>query len=95
MTNIDNQESRDNLLKILSAAPDRQLDKSMCDYLKSLVGRSDEDVKKGVRYVLDASCNGGLASDFTMMVLDTMWKTLGGKLEDVPEDERGKKPIFD
>lgn len=71
----------DRLLKYLSEAPDRQLDKSMADYAATLIGKSTEEVRDGLKYMLDQCANGGLASTFTMLVLDGEWKRLGGKHE--------------
>lgn len=75
------EEARNKLLVELSNAPDRQLDSSMTEYLKGLIGKTDEEVKEGLKYVLDQSANGALASDFIMTVLHTLWISLGGQLE--------------
>lgn len=86
------KEARDKLLVELVNAPDRQLDKSMCEYLDGLIGKSDEEVKQGLKYVLDQSANGGLASDFIMTVLHTIWISLGGKVEHKPEPVKLPRP---
>jgi hypothetical protein len=73
-------QANNQFLKLLADAPDRQLDKSMADYAKTLIGKSEEEVRDGLKHMLDQSANGGLASHFTMILMDAEWKRLGGKL---------------
>lgn len=65
-------------LKILSEAPERQLDKTMAKYAKHLIGKPIDEVRNGLKYILDISEHGGLASTFTRMEIEREWKRLGG-----------------
>ena len=63
------------ILKSLSTAPDSQLDKSICERLKTLSERDSlkaEDIKK----ILDDCAYGSLASDLVMRILDIVWREL-------------------
>lgn len=68
-------------IKTLTTASDGMLDKSMCNYLKTLDGKSTKEVADGLLYVLDKSARCGLASEFVMRVLDLEWRRLGGTVE--------------
>lgn len=81
------------LIKFLSQANDRQLDTTMTTILSQLdEQKTPEQVKEGLRYVLDMSAHGGLASQMVMIVLDGEWRRLGGQINDLTEDQLGKKP---
>jgi hypothetical protein len=75
-------EVNNEFLQHMTEAPNSQLDKTMTDHIKTLIGKSAEEVKIGLKYVLDASAWGSLASDLVMEILDHEWRRLGGTLSD-------------
>lgn len=75
-------EVNNEFLELMSKAPDSQLDKTMTDRIKGLVGKSAEEVKIGLKYVLDASVYGSLASGVVIKMIDHEWRRLGGTLSD-------------
>jgi hypothetical protein len=71
------------LLKLLSEAPEGQIDKRVCQNLKDLIGKPVPEIKTGVMKAIDDCVNGGLASELGMLVLnDLFYVQLDGKRED-------------
>jgi len=75
------------LLEKMATAPSTQLDPEMCKWLKELDGKTAEEVRLGLKDVLDMSVHCALASGFVIKVLDAEWQRLGGKPGD-PVSER-------
>jgi hypothetical protein len=63
----------------MTTAPPTQLDPKMCEWLKELDGKATEEVRLGLKDVLDMSVHCALASGFVIKVLDGEWQRLGGK----------------
>ena len=74
-------ETTKDVLKLLLAAPDSQLDASMVTKLKDLLDSSPdrEAMRLGLKDILDLSAHCALASDFVMRILDVEWQRMGGK----------------
>jgi hypothetical protein len=62
------QDAQD-FLKLLSEAPDGQLDKQVTDMLKQLIGKPKEEVKVGVMKAIDYCVRYGLSSGFALQSL--------------------------
>ena len=75
-------EPRWDVLKLMMTAPDSQLDATMVEKLRGLMGKPAEEVKTGLHEILDLSAHCALASDFVMKILNEEWEFLGGKLDD-------------
>jgi len=65
-----------NLLSLLGEAPDGQLDHSMASKFAEMAKRDTNPTAKEVCDILDQSAYASLASGFTMIVMDTLWKQL-------------------
>lgn len=76
----------DRFFVLLSQGSDRQIDKVVGDRLLALRGKPLEEIEVGLKSCLDDSAYGSLASDFTMMAMDHVWKTVLKKL--------GKEPYY-
>lgn len=77
----------DDLLKLLGEAPDSQLDKTVADEMKNLIGKPAAEQKIGVMRAIDNCVRYSLASTFTMMVLnDIFYVGLEGKPEDFNDE---------
>lgn len=64
------------LLAKLGEAPDTQLDKTMAVKFAEMAERDTNPTAKEVCDILDQSAYASLASGFTMVVMDTLWKQL-------------------
>jgi len=83
----EDRKSLDEMLTILSSAPDSQIDKSVTKRLKSLVGKSIPEIKTEVMHCIDDCVNGSLASGFALNGLHLLFEIhLGGKPEDFNEE---------
>lgn len=81
------QEKLNELVEQLAKAPDSQLDATMCEKLKLLVGKPIDEVKLGLMEVLDLSARYALASGFMMTALNITFQAIGGDLKDFKNDE--------
>lgn len=80
---MDTTVQIDEMLTILSQAPDGQLDKIVTDKLKSLIGKPKSEVKTGVMHAIDMCVNGGLSSGFALQSLNILHEVyLDGKITD-------------
>jgi hypothetical protein len=64
------------LLEMLGEAPDGQLDKSMAVKFAEMAKKDTNPTAKEVLDILDQSAYAALASQFTMIVMDHLWKQL-------------------
>lgn len=58
---------------------DRQFDPIAKDELRSVLSKPDEEMRDGLKRLLDMCVNGSLCSDFEIRVLDLAWRSFGGK----------------
>ena len=71
------------LLQLLSEAPEGQLDKSVSQNMKELIGKPLPEIKTGVMRAIDDCVRGGLASELGMIVLnDLFYVQLDGDSKD-------------
>ncbi len=77
------------ILTQLLTVPESQLAPSMVERLRKLLDEATtpEEMKLGLKDVLDLSAHGALASTFVMKILDYEWKRLGGKPGDPVSEE--------
>ena len=69
----------DALLQALSKAPASQIDASVTERLRSLVGEKESTIDIVLKNILDDSAYAALASDFGMSAMDTAWKMVQPK----------------
>jgi len=83
----EDRKSLDEMLMILSAAPDSQIDKSITKRLKSLVGKPIPEIKTEIMHCIDDCVYGSLASGFALQALQILHEVhLNGKPEDFNEE---------
>jgi hypothetical protein len=70
------------MLTILAMAPDSQLDGVICERVKALLGQPEDGWKSALHQMLDECARFSLASGFTMTLLDSIWRSLGGAVTD-------------
>lgn len=82
-------EMTTNIIERLLSAPDSQLDGRMVERLKTLLeSKPDrEQMRLGLKDVLDLSVYSALASGFVMKILDIEWQRMGGKPGDPVSEE--------
>lgn len=76
------EEWASTVLTMLSKLSDTQLDASMAEKAKNLVGQPIDVMRAGIHEILDYCVCFSLASGFVVTTLDVVWKTLGGKATD-------------
>jgi hypothetical protein len=87
MDTIEKSESVNKFLLILSEAPDGQLDKRIADDLKELIDKSLPEIKIGIMKAIDYCVYGGLASNFILLTLHTIFEQLlDGKTADFNDE---------
>lgn len=59
----------DDLLQILSEAPDTQIDHTITPKLSALVGKPHQEISNGLKVILDECAAYALASDFAIMAM--------------------------
>jgi len=80
-------EDINNMLKALSEAPDGQIDKTITEHLKGLIGKSKAEIKTGVMYAIDQSVHGSLVSGFGLEALVILHEAmLGGSSADFTDE---------
>jgi hypothetical protein len=75
-------------LTILSLAPDSQIDGTITDRLKKLIGKPiDDEFKSEVRHIIDDCVNYGLSSKIGLISLHILYEVmLDGKQEDFNDE---------
>lgn len=77
----------DEMLGILSQAPDSQIDKMITERLKNLIGKPIPEIKTEVMHCIDDCVNGSLSSGFALQALHILHEVhLDGKLEDFNDE---------
>lgn len=76
------EEWANTVLTMLSKLSDSQLDASMAEKAKALIGQPLDVLRPGIHEILDYCVCFSLASGFVVSTLDVVWKTLGGKHTD-------------
>jgi hypothetical protein len=84
--------SRDVILESLLKLSDRQLDPVAKDKLRELIGLTDEEVRKPLLFILDDCVHGSLCSNFEITVMDALYRSAGGKKEDMAAWREERKP---
>lgn len=64
----------DDMLKLLSEAPDGQIDKIITPRFLPLIGKPRAEVAVEMKKILDECAFTALASDFAMQSMDYVWK---------------------
>jgi hypothetical protein len=75
-------------LKLLLKAPDSQLDATMVERLRVLLESdpTDEQLRLGLKDILDFCAFSSLASGFVMQFLNMEWCSVGGRPSDPPSE---------
>lgn len=60
----------DELLTMLTMAPETQIDSTITERIKPLVGQTEEEVKAEMKVILDDCVAYSLCSDFSVIVMD-------------------------
>lgn len=81
MNNLEKHKEQE-ILQMLINAPDTQLDKIIRDRLEKVMNGTVEELKKELRYSIDACAYASLSSGFVISVLHTIHRKVGGKQED-------------
>lgn len=77
----------DEMLELLSHAPDSQIDKTITERLKNLIGKPLPEIKTEVMHCIDDCVYGSLSSGFALKTLNILHEVyLDGKLEDFNEE---------
>jgi len=76
-------ETRNKALEILCSMSDRQVDPQAKFRIRPMLIMSNEELIEPLLYLLDDCCYYSWTSDFEIMVLDHIWKQIGGKSEDM------------
>lgn len=63
------------ILKMLSDAPEGQIDKQIC-YKLSILAQKEDTCSQDVLDILDQCAYTALASDFAMQAMNTIWKQM-------------------
>ena len=83
----DKRKAVDEMLQILSTAPDSQLDKLITEKLKSLIGKPFPEIKTEIMHCIDDCVYGSLSSGFALQALHILHEAhLGGKHEDFNDE---------
>lgn len=67
---------------------DDSVDPKLKELLREAFEKDGKELRDGIRKALDFSAFGSLCSDFSMKVMDLVWKELGG-LDSDPAPWRG------
>ncbi len=70
---MDTYKNLNELLELLSSAPDTQICKTVTPAIKSLIGKSGEEIERGIKKILDECARGSLATDFSMFSMNCAW----------------------
>jgi hypothetical protein len=82
----ENRKAIEEMLSLLSKAPDTQIDKVITSRLKGLIGKPIPEIKTGVMQSIDDCVYGSLSSGFGLQSLHILHEVyLDGKLEDFNE----------
>lgn len=68
------------ILEMLALGPDSQLDLQICKRLKSLRGKTRDEVIVELREIIGDCINGGLCSGFVLKILQFEYKNLTGEM---------------
>jgi len=63
------QREVDEMLEMISEAPDSQIDKTITDKMKKLIGKPISEIKISIMYCIDMCVYGSLSSDFALQAL--------------------------
>lgn len=77
------QEVRDECLAILLKLSDQQFDPYAKKQIPDLIGKSDEEVRKPLLFLLDDCVHGSLCSGFEITALDSLYRMAGGSDEEM------------
>lgn len=77
------QEFRDEALGILLKLSDQQFDASAKAKVREIIGKSNEEAKKPLLFLLDDCVYSSLCSSFEIHVLDILYKQAGGSNEEM------------
>lgn len=81
------RKSLEELLDVMSEAPDSVIDKKISARIKELKGKSIPEMKTEVMHIIDDCVYGALASELGMSVLLTLFEVyLGGTEEDFNDE---------
>ena len=84
---MESSKHVDEILTLLSEATDNHLDNRICKDLKELIGKPINEVKTGVMKAIDYSVAFGLASQFTLIVLNDLYTVfLHGKQDEFNDE---------
>lgn len=85
---MENRVQVEQMLTLLSQAPDSQLDQKITKELKELIGKPAEEIKTGVRKAIDLCVYGGLSSGFALQALNILYTMdLGGTMDDFTDEK--------
>lgn len=87
-------ELRDETFRTLCKISDQNCDQHVKRRLTAMIGRSHTDIKDELLGLLDDAACYAWTSDFEMMVMDAVWRSIGGteaelnsrNTEDTPEN---------
>lgn len=83
----ENRKDMEEILTLLSNMSDAQLDSTITDRLKGLIGKPIPEIKTGVMHAIDECVYGGLSSSFALHTLHILHEYyLGGKGEDFNDE---------
>lgn len=83
----DKRKNVDEMLELLSSAPDTQIDKRITERLKNLIGKPFPEIKSEVMHCIDDCVYGSLSSGFALQALNILHEVhLDGKQEDFNDE---------
>ena len=83
----DKRKNVDEMLELLSSAPDTQIDKMITERLKKLIGKPFDEIKTEVMHCIDDCVYGSLSSGFALQALHILHEVhLDGKREDFNDE---------
>jgi hypothetical protein len=83
----ENRKDIEEMLTLLSTAPDGQIDGKITARLKGLIGKPIPEIKTGVMHAIDDCVYGGLSSGFALQALNMLYEfQLNGKFEDFNDE---------
>ncbi len=84
---MEDRKTIDEMLKILSEAPDSQIDGIITKRLKDLIGKPIPEIKTEVMHCIDDCVYGSLSSGFALNALHLLHEVhLNGKIEDFNDE---------
>jgi len=83
----ENRKKIEQMLTLLSTAPDSQIDKIITTRLKDLIGKPIPEIKTGIMHAIDDCVFGSLSSGFALQALHILHEVhLNGKNEDFNDE---------